>query len=322
MDFFKKIAKTILFLFFNICLFMFTIVGILAIQQKNIPASLICFSIVVIILLLCYGKKIKQISVLKIKENTKKDVNFDSENFQKQNILNRKSNILEQKEEKQKMPIGCIVIILFAILLISLTLYTFTHPEEFNTEPETKISKDINLIKEAGFNEEEAKNISDIMRQCGIEGIDSISNDSGLDNAHFDGEKGYRIEFGGSKNIILYLNKDNSVYNVRWADNDFYKNGRVVSKVSDYTLTMDEKTALQLQCQNGVSAILKSPSTAKFPNITKWMFSKNKEEIVVQSYVDSQNSLGATMRSEFQIIFTSDGKDVKSFVFDGKEMIK
>ncbi|HGS9087754.1 hypothetical protein I6A86_08825 [Clostridioides difficile] len=52
------------------------------------------------------------------------------------------------------------------------------------------------------------------------------------------------------------------------------------------------------------------------------MFSKNKEEIVVQSYVDSQNSFGATMRSEFQIIFTSDGKDVKSFIFDGKEMIK
>ncbi len=39
------------------------------------------------------------------------------------------------------MPIGCIVIILFAILLISLTLYTFTHPEEFNTEPETKFQK-------------------------------------------------------------------------------------------------------------------------------------------------------------------------------------
>ncbi|HBG7748100.1 TPA: hypothetical protein KRE80_003651 [Clostridioides difficile] len=184
------------------------------------------------------------------------------------------------------------------------------------SEDEQKISKVTNLAQE------QIQNIAKILKECGIEDFESIKHDEGLDNAHFDGEKGYRIEFGGSKNIILYLNKDNSVYNVRWADNDFYKGGKVVSKVSDYTLTMDEKTALQLQCQNGVSAILKSPSTAEFPNITKWMFSKNKEEIVVQSYVDSQNSFGATMRSEFQIIFTSDGKDVKSFIFDGKEMIK
>ncbi|EGT3800925.1 hypothetical protein REL12_018460 [Clostridioides difficile] len=184
------------------------------------------------------------------------------------------------------------------------------------SEDEQKISKVTNLAPE------QVQNIAKILKECGIEEFESIKHDEGLDNAHFDGEKGYRIEFGGSKNIILYMNKDNSVYNVRWADNDFYKDGKVVSKVSDYTLTMDEKTALQLQCQNGVSAILKSPSTAKFPNITKWMFSKNKEEIVVQSYVDSQNSFGATMRSEFQIIFTSDGKDVKSFIFDGKEMIK
>ncbi|HGS8878974.1 TPA: hypothetical protein ACMWLU_003058 [Clostridioides difficile] len=184
------------------------------------------------------------------------------------------------------------------------------------SEDEQKISKVTNLAQE------QVQNIAKILKECGIEDFESIKHDEGLDNAHFDGEKGYRIEFGGSQNIILYLNKDNSVYNVRWADNDFYKDGKVVSKVSDYTLTMDEKTALQLQCQNGVSAILKSPSTAEFPNITKWMFSKNKEEIVVQSYVDSQNSFGATMRSEFQIIFTSDGKDVKSFIFDGKEMIK
>ncbi|EMJ5874641.1 hypothetical protein QCH13_002774 [Clostridioides difficile] len=184
------------------------------------------------------------------------------------------------------------------------------------SEDEQKISKVTNLASE------QVQNIVKILKECGIEKFESIKHDEGLDNAHFDGEKGYRIEFGGSKNIILYMNKDNSVYNVRWADNDFYKEGKVVSKVSDYTLTMDEKTALQLQCQNGVSTILKSPSTAEFPDITKWMFSKNKEEIVVQSYVDSQNAFGATMRSEFQIVFTSDGKDVKSFIFDGKEMIK
>lgn len=186
-----------------------------------------------------------------------------------------------------------------------------------------KMSKDEQKISEVMNTEpEKIKNIANILKKCGIEDFESIKHDNGLDNAHFNGEKGYRIEFGGSKNIILYLNKDNSVYNIRWADNDFYKDSKIVSKVSDYTLTIDEKTELQLQCQNGVSAILKSPSTAKFPNITEWAFSKDKEKIVVQSYVDSQNSLGAILRSDFQITFTSDGKDVKSFIFDGEEMIK
>ncbi|MGO0903539.1 hypothetical protein ACYZFO_10720 [Clostridioides difficile] len=184
------------------------------------------------------------------------------------------------------------------------------------SEDEQKISKVIDTEPK------KIKNIANILKECGIEDFDSIKHDDGLDNAHFDGEKGYRIEFSGSKNIILYINKDNSVYNVRWANNDFYKDSKVVSKVSDYTLTIDEKTELQLQCENGVSAVLKSPSTAKFPNITEWAFSKDKEKIVVQSYVDSQNSLGAMLRSDFQITFTSDSKNVKSFIFDGEEMIK
>ena len=105
------------------------------------------------------------------------------------------------------------------------------------SEDEQKISKVTNLAPE------QVQNTAKILKECGIEEFESIKHDEGLDNAHFDGEKGYRIEFGGSKNIILYMNKDNSVYNVRWADNDFYKDGKVVSKVSDYTLTMDEKTA-------------------------------------------------------------------------------
>ncbi len=60
---------------------MFTIVGILAIQQKyssELDLFFNCSNYTIIML----WKKIKQISVLKIKENTKKDVNFDSENFQ------------------------------------------------------------------------------------------------------------------------------------------------------------------------------------------------------------------------------------------------
>ncbi len=35
-------------------------------------------------------------------------------------------------------------------------------------------------------------------------------------------------------------------------------------------MLINEKTEIQIRCQNGVKSILKSPSTAKFLNITNW----------------------------------------------------
>lgn len=87
-------------------------------------------------------------------------------------------------------------------------------------------------------------------------------------------------------------------------------------------MSISEKTDIQTRCQNGVKSILKSPSTAKFPNITNWYIGKDKEKIVVQSYVDAQNSFGAMIRSEFQVIFSSSGDTVTSLIMDGVEYIK
>jgi hypothetical protein len=67
---------------------------------------------------------------------------------------------------------------------------------------------------------------------------------------------------------------------------------------------------------------LKITFTAKFPNILHWAFAKNPDRILVQAYVDSQNSFGATTRSEFQVTFTSDGNDVTSLIVDGVEYMK
>lgn len=82
-----------------------------------------------------------------------------------------------------------------------------------------------------------------------------------------------------------------------------------------------EESKLQLLCQRTVESILKSPSTAKFPNILKWNFWKQKEGIYVQAYVDAENGFGANVRSEFQFILDED-YTIKSLIFDGEEMIK
>lgn len=89
----------------------------------------------------------------------------------------------------------------------------------------------------------------------------------------------------------------------------------------NYSITISEATDLQIRCKRGVEGVLKSPSTAKFPKLDNWSMSKDNDKITVQSYVDSENSFGATLRSEFQVVFTANAEDVTSFIFEGKEYI-
>lgn len=81
-----------------------------------------------------------------------------------------------------------------------------------------------------------------------------------------------------------------------------------------------EKSDIHYKCQETIKTILKSPSTAKFPNILEWSMTKTRKGIVVQSYVDSQNSFGAELRNEFQFIIK--GGTITSLIFDGQELMK
>jgi hypothetical protein len=67
---------------------------------------------------------------------------------------------------------------------------------------------------------------------------------------------------------------------------------------------------------------LKAPSTAKFPTIDQAQIEKLTDNgYKVSSYVDAENSFGATLRSEWIVIFqfTSDGKiKIYTVGLDGK----
>ncbi|MDU0478352.1 hypothetical protein QVA66_03750 [Staphylococcus chromogenes] len=53
---------------------------------------------------------------------------------------------------------------------------------------------------------------------------------------------------------------------------------------------------------------LKSPSTAKFPSKRNWKFTPIDGGYKVTAYVDSQNSFGATVRSDFGCTVTKAGE--------------
>lgn len=218
---------------------------------------------------------------------------------------------------KKFFKIGCLgFIALFVLLVILGAIFGEGSGNVKNTQnkEEMKISKVINKSPE------QTTKIVEVLKEIGIEKIESIESDELLDNAHIEGEKGYRISANGINNIILYTIDDGSVHMVRWADNDLYKDGKIVSKLNDYLLSNKEKSDLQIKSQKAIQGLLKAPATADFPNITQWAFAKKEGIVTVQSYVDAENGFGANIRSEFQLVI--DNSTVTSLIFDGQEYIK
>lgn len=71
------------------------------------------------------------------------------------------------------------------------------------------------------------------------------------------------------------------------------------------TRTEVTKALAKQHCETLVEDSLVSPSTADFPGITKWTFTEISDGFQASAYVDSENSMGGTVRSEFQCTVTA-----------------
>ena len=83
-----------------------------------------------------------------------------------------------------------------------------------------------------------------------------------------------------------------------------------------------DKIDLHIQAQQFVLQALKSPSTAKFPTLPYEAVSLGDGAYRVSSYVDSQNSFGATIRSDWQVkmFLVKNHWFLDHMVIDGKVM--
>lgn len=219
---------------------------------------------------------------------------------------------------------GCLIpILVFVLLLIgSLIAAVKTEKGGSKNKKEQNLNNSTIAAKYIDISDSQSKQIDKILQQCGIENIISFEHGPMLDEAHSDGETGYRISTDRATNIILCLKENKKVHNVAYAGHKLYAKKKVVAKIQDYTFSMEEIAKWQDFCQEQVINILKSPKSARFPNYTKWGFKKNKKEIIIQGYVDAQNSFGAELRSTFQFKINAKNESIESFVFDGKELMQ
>lgn len=203
-----------------------------------------------------------------------------------------------------------VLLILFAIGTISMSNTDI----EYDDSPEALLAHKMEVSKEI------ATPINVALQSVGIDYVSSIEHDVLLDDAFGNDEIGYRVSTLNVDNIILYLNADSSVYQIKYAGNILFDNGESVKKIDDFYLTEQQKESIIVNVQEGVRKLLKSPSTAVFPNHNEWFVIKVDGVTTVQSYVDAQNSFGAMLRSEF--VVTIEENTVVSLVFDGKEYMK
>lgn len=166
----------------------------------------------------------------------------------------------------------------------------------------------------------QAQKIEEILNSVGIEDLENVSADEILNDEEL-GLKGYRIKTSFTDNVILYLNNENDVVNIRWADKDFYKNGQSLLNFKDYVISSEDKVNYKNDAEERIKSILKAPDTADFPSTSEWKFAKEDGNVTVQAYVNSENSFGAKLKSEFQIKYDSN-KNVVSLIIDGVEYIK
>ena len=166
---------------------------------------------------------------------------------------------------------------------------------------------------------EQESSITSILEECGISDIKKIEHDEMLDGWNTQTEKGYRVTVENINNVIIYI--DNGILSeIRYADNNLYKNGKMIEPLTNFTLTSTEKAQIEINCKDYVKNTLVSPSTAKFAGYGNWDIHKSHGTIYVTSYVDAQNSFGAQIRNNFEIVI-NDNK-VISYKLDGVEMLK
>lgn len=190
----------------------------------------------------------------------------------------------------------------------------------------SKQNADLKIVKEgASLTDEQSGNIIKILSDCEIKDVQEFKHEPALDNVLGEGVKGYRVKTSNIEKSTVYLKDGNAFYigsSLGGEVRELYSKNQIQAKISDYTITSEEFSELKIRCQRGVESILKSPKTAEFAGISEWKMGKDKEKIVVQAYVDSQNSFGALLRSDFWITFTPDKEKVTSVIINGKEYMK
>lgn len=209
---------------------------------------------------------------------------------------------------KQKVVIGVVAFILLAGLaqVVAEPESDVASPNETTTiaateaTTEKKIDKSVKLLMDtAGFTEAEANEILNNLKAVGITKISSLKIGAGTG---IDEVQSFAFSSPECSGTLTFENR--KIYHLSSGNIILYDKGKPKDNLSDYVFpesTDNGKIAFGAQAQLYVEQFLKAPSTAKHQRANEMNISRHKDIVTVSAYVDSQNSFGAMIRSNYVV---------------------
>ena len=194
-----------------------------------------------------------------------------------------------------------------------------------SSKMEEKITLE-SVLMEIGFTEEEALKEAKKFTKVGIT---SITISDKVSSVGVDELKAYPATAQDGEEFFFTVEK-RRVFNIEYYDTVLYNEDQgYLSTISDVYVPetkVDSTTyaTLQVNTEDVIKRVLKSPSTAKFPWLDGWSISREDNKYTVSGYVDAQNGFGAEVRSYFTVYWEVNmetGKgSVTKLIFDGQEI--
>jgi hypothetical protein len=188
-----------------------------------------------------------------------------------------------------------------------------------NTEPVVDILQEVTQADPL-----ELAHIRNVLAQCGVT-VTDIQHDESLDgyieNDAVVDVTGYRIESSEVKNIILYLNRDMSVFAVRYADENMFKDGNQLKTLTQIINRPDLELVGDVSNRNdGIALYLEGTiknntlSTYSYVQVTFGVYDDSGNR--VDTALANINNLGAGESWKFEAISFSPPKNGGSFKLD------
>ena len=137
-----------------------------------------------------------------------------------------------------------------------------------------------------------------------------------------EGTFNYNIEADGYDLIVTDMGDDFRIF-IPNSNLVFYEDSKVVMTTKDFNekiINRDDANVYYIMAQEIIESCLKNPSSADFPSLVfspqDIGFKKAGNLILVQSYVDADNSFGATVREKWEVQF--EVIDMDNYLYDVK----
>lgn len=191
------------------------------------------------------------------------------------------------------------------------------------TDSDNQDEKEENVeIKNENFFVTELNKHLDKDRADALESI--LKEQIGFENLEFLEKLGetlnYSIKADSYQVVVTDLGDDFRIF-IPNSNYVFYEDGEIIltiSELKEKSIDRNDQNSYYIIAKDIVTSCLKNPKSADFPSIVTSAqeigMQKDGDIIVVQSYVDAQNSFGATVRSKWLVQFRV--IDLKSYSYE------